>query len=69
MARKKKADFGVDNHGSICILHLYSKAAQEWADEYLPEDRMTWGANGVIVEPRYVQPIVDGLIAEGFTYD
>ena len=69
MARTKKIDFSVQNEGSICILNLHSNAAQDWAEEHLPEDRMGWGKNGVVVEPRYIGDIVDGLIAEGFTYD
>ena len=64
---KKKADFGVQNEGSICILNLYSQAAKDWADECLPEDRMTW-CGGVVIEPRYVQAIVDGMLAEGLTH-
>jgi hypothetical protein len=63
---KKKVDFSVRDEGSICILNLYSQAAQIWAEENLPEDRMTW-CGGVVIEPRYVQAIVDGLLAEGFT--
>ena len=65
---KKKADFSIQDEGSILILNLLSKAAQDWAEEYLPEDRMSWGKNGVVVEHRYIGPIVDGMIAEGLTH-
>jgi hypothetical protein len=69
MARKKKADFGVDNHGSLCILHLYSQAAKDWGAEHIgDEETMTW-CGGIVVEPRYIGAIMDGLIEEGFTYD
>lgn len=62
-----EVDFSVQNEGSICILNLHSKAAQDWADEYLPEDRMTWGAHGVAVEPRYIEDIVVGMLEAGLT--
>ena len=64
---KKKADFGVQDEGTICILNLYSQAAKDWAEEHLPEDRMTW-CGGVVVEHRYISDIVDGMLAEGLTY-
>ena len=67
MTRKNTIDFSLDNHGSICILHLLSNAAKDWVEDNLPEDRMTW-CGGVVIEPRYVQPIVAGMIAEGLTY-
>ena len=59
-----KPDFQVDNHGSIVILVPLSPAATEWTDEHLPEDAMHWGA-GIVVEPRYISDIVDGMLADG----
>jgi hypothetical protein len=60
------ADFRVSNHGSIALLIPRSEAARIWVDEHLPADRMTWG-EGVVVEPRYLQNIVDGVEADGYT--
>jgi hypothetical protein len=28
-------------------------------------DATTWGPNGTVIEPRYVQDIVDGIHADG----
>jgi hypothetical protein len=58
-------DFTFANHGSICILNALSPAAVEWVDEHLPEDRQLWGSNGTVIEPRYVAPILEGIVAEG----
>lgn len=57
-------DFSVENHGSIAILNPESDAAREWVEEHLPEDRQEWGS-GVVVEPRYLGPILEGIVADG----
>lgn len=58
-------DIRITNHGSIVILHAISEAAREWLDENLAGDVQTWGPTGYVVEPRYVDPIIDGAIADG----
>lgn len=58
-------DFELSNHGSVCILVALTPEAILWADEHLPEDRMTWGPNGTVVEPRYVADIEAGIEADG----
>lgn len=58
-------DIRITNHGSIVILHAISEAAREWLDENLAGDVQTWGSTGYVVEPRYVDPIIDGAIADG----
>lgn len=60
------ADFRFADLGSICTLKPQTDAATAWADEHLPEDRQTW-AGAVIVEPRYVSPIIEGIVADGLT--
>jgi hypothetical protein len=63
--RTRTVDFRVDNHGSIVILHALTPAAREWADEHLPVDRLNWGQGGTVVEPRYIDDIVDGIRNDG----
>lgn len=58
-------DFRIDNHGSILILNALTPAAQEWVADHIPEDAMSWGAHGTVVEPRYMGDIVDGIINDG----
>lgn len=60
-------DFLVQNHGSICILQALTEAAKDWVNEHLPEDAQTWGTNGTMVEPRYLQPILAGIEADGLS--
>lgn len=58
-------DFSFSNHGTICILTAHSVAAQNWADENLPEDRTFWGRNGTVIEPRYADAILNGIVNDG----
>ncbi|HEX7013600.1 MAG TPA: hypothetical protein VF161_12670 [Steroidobacteraceae bacterium] len=58
-------DIRITNHGSIVILHAISEAAREWLDANLADDVQTWGPTGYVVEPRYVDPIIEGAIADG----
>lgn len=59
-------DFRFHNCGSIVLLTPLTPVADEWVDENLPDDRMTFGAS-IVIEPRYVDPIVKGLINDGLT--
>jgi hypothetical protein len=54
------SDFTVQNEGSIVILYPHGHAAQEWIEEHIPEDAQRWGT-GIVIEPRYLDPIIDGI--------
>ncbi len=58
------ADIFVNNHGSILIFVPATEAGMEWMDENLPADAMRW-SGGVVVEPRYAGPIIEGAINDG----
>jgi hypothetical protein len=58
------SDFDLTNQGSLMILVPVSEAAQEWANEHLPDDAMKWGG-GFVIEHRFIDNIVDGIEAEG----
>lgn len=60
-----QVDFELHDHGSVCILFAKTKAAEAWVDEHLPADAQTWGVNGIVIEPRYVEAIATGIIADG----
>jgi hypothetical protein len=60
-------DFVFENFGSVCILTAVSDQAKAWVEDHLPEDRMTWGRNGSVIEPRYVDDILSGIVADGLT--
>ena len=60
-------DFGFANHGSLCLLTPISEPASEWVDQHLPEDALRWGACSIVIEPRYVAPILNAIIEDGMT--
>lgn len=60
-------DVTVQDAGSLVILYPQTTQAQAWMDEHLPDDVQTWGHNGVVVEPRYVSDIIDGMREDGLT--
>ncbi len=57
------ADFAFRDHGSICVLTPVSEAGLRWVRENLPADVLLW-AGGIVVEPRYVGDILDGIEAD-----
>jgi hypothetical protein len=64
MNQTVKADFRVENHGSIFLLRPLSKEGEDWAKSHLPDDAQTFG-NAVAVEPRYINDIVNGICDDG----
>lgn len=60
-------DFTLYNHGSVVVLTPNTKAGKAWMQDNIDvENAQVWG-KGVVVEPRYVGAILDGLTAEGLT--
>ena len=60
-------DFELANHGSLFLLSPLNSAAKDWMAEHLPMDNpetQFWGS-AIVIEPRYVSPIVDGILADG----
>ncbi len=57
-------DFVCENHLSLFLLRPVSTAGFAWIEEHLPPDRMTFGS-AVVIEPRYVGPILVGLQEDG----
>jgi len=58
------SDFLCENHGSIFLLRPLSQSAQSWVEEHLPTDAQ-WFGNAVVIEPRYVWAIVEGIQNDG----
>ena len=57
-------DIKVQNEGSIYLLSSLTPAGEDWIEEHIPEDAMTWGG-AIVVEHRYIEAIVVGAIADG----
>ena len=61
------ADFIFQNYGSVTILTPQTDAGREWIADNLPDDAQGWGREGVVIEPRYAGPILDGIASTGLT--
>lgn len=60
----ERADYAVRVEGSITLLWPITAAAVEWCNEFLPEDRLTWGS-AVVIKSRYAPDILEGLAEDG----
>lgn len=60
-------DFTFANHGSVTLLTPVSDAAREWAAEHLPVEPWQMLGNAIAIEPRYADPILEGIDADGMT--
>jgi hypothetical protein len=64
---RTELDFRLENHSCLFLLPPLNPVAQNWMNENLPVDEpetQFWG-DAIIIEPRYVAPIVDGIIGDG----
>lgn len=57
-------DVRVENHGSIILVNPLTGPAIDWVADNLPDDVQMFG-NAIVVEPRYVGAIIDGMINDG----
>jgi hypothetical protein len=58
--------FRVEDHGSIVLIRPLTDDVAQWLDRYVDHVESNWYGNALVVEPRYVGPIVTALIAEGY---
>lgn len=55
----KQGDFRVVNHGSVMIVHLLTESAREWVAANVQDAQFI--GNGLVVEPRYIHTLVNGM--------
>lgn len=70
MSENKTTDFNVLNEGSIILLNPITAAAGEWVDEHIlagNDEVQMWGS-AVVVEPRFIEDILRGIVSDGLTY-
>jgi len=58
------ADVNIESHGSLVLIRPLTEAASDWLDENISEDAQHFGG-AVVVEPRYVEAIVEGMQNDG----
>lgn len=61
-------DFRYVDHGSLVVLQPITEAARRWVEDNIQSDAQYW-CKGVVIEPRYVADIVEGLVADGLTVE
>ena len=65
---EKKPDFYYREEGTFTLLLPQNETAREWAGENLY--REPWqDENQIAVEPRYFEPILEGIQAEGMVIE
>jgi len=60
-------DFWIHNHGSLCVVRPKSDEARAWIEDNVGEHTV-WSGGGVVVEPRYLAPIIDGITESGMSW-
>jgi hypothetical protein len=61
-------DFEVINHGSLYSLRPLTDAAREWVEAHISEERTEFGGC-IVVEPRYIGALVEGIVNDGLIID
>jgi len=60
------SDFMVTGGGSLFTLTPLTPAACQWVDEFIDPDAQHWGG-GIVIEHRYITPIVNAIIEDGLS--
>lgn len=55
--------FDVEDHGTVVLVRPHTSDCHEWLIEHTDG---TWFGGALVVEPRYVEALVGGLVEEGF---
>lgn len=57
-------DVHVHDEGSIVLFELISESAKVWVSEKVSDDAQ-WFGHRLVVEPRYVEDLVNGMKEDG----
>ena len=63
-ASPPQPDFDLSGHGTLYLLRPLTRAAHAWVADHLPADA-TWWCGAVVVEHRYIGPLIGGAIGDG----
>jgi hypothetical protein len=61
-----RADFAVEDHGSLLLVRPLTSAAWSWLEQNV-EDDAQWFGGALAVESRYISNLLSGLEAAGFS--
>src|SRR5262245_53702770 len=59
-----RIDFELSGGGTVYLLRPVSLAAHDWVQDHLPADA-TWFGGAIVVEHRYIGPLIGGAIGDG----
>jgi hypothetical protein len=60
-----KMQISVISSGSVILLHAHDQAAKLWIEENCQPEPWQWLGDSLGVEPRYVEPMLNGFVADG----
>lgn len=55
--------FSVEDHGSVVLIRPLTNDVRDWLEENTDGQ---WFGHALVVEPRYVEPLVLGMLEEGW---
>jgi hypothetical protein len=58
-------NFVLSNHGSLWLMEPMDDDSREWLREHVSEGQ--WWGGKLVIEPRYVEGLVEGIRADGYT--
>ena len=64
-----KVDAVVEPHGSISLLRLFSRRAEEWVEQNVVSESWNWFGAALAVEHRYIEPIARAMQDDGLTVE
>jgi hypothetical protein len=59
-----QSDFIYQHEGAIGLLYPVTDEARTWVDEHIGDDAQ-WFGKGLVIEWRYVDPIIEGITGDG----
>lgn len=59
------ADFAFRDYGTVCILTPLSPEGSQWVREHIAADAPRW-CGGIVIESRFADAILDGILGDGF---
>jgi hypothetical protein len=64
-SRRTAADVSVENQGSVIVLQPLTKKAKMWIDENVSSEPWQWVGNGLVIDWRMAEELVDAMREEG----
>jgi hypothetical protein len=57
----------LENHGSTILLRYENEVERAWLAENCLDNSFEWAGGALSIGPRFLEPVLLGLIFEGFT--